>query len=764
MGVVYEAEDLRLHRHVALKFLPESLTRDAASLSRFEREARMASSLNHPHICTVYDIGTLGTAPYIVMELLQGETLRNRIATGPLSLEEFLQSAPQIVSAVAAAHTRRIVHRDLKPANIFVTRDGIIKVLDFGLAKPLGATDDEATMIVTAPGGGDQSDMPPELVTIPGTVLGTAAYMSPEQISGRTADARSDVFALGVIFYEALTGSRPFTGVDTHEIREQIVHRTPPPPSAVAAAIPADVDHLVMKCLDKRVEQRFATAVELQKAFADLEQARRAEQSKLSAAASPRGWRTQRIEHAAVLPFETRGTDPEWAYLGDAIAEDLIRDLSAVPGLRVKARSVVQRYRGQPAAPAAVGKELGIDAVVVGSVARQGDRLSVSVEFVRCEDESLLWGDRITRGADDLVALEKQVLAQIVQEISNRLGGEPPAVRAQAHEPQGGAHDLYLRGRACWNERTPTSLERAIRYFSMAVEADPEYALAFSGLADAYTAMAFYDLVPAADVMPRAKAAALRAVERDPALPEGQASLGLVSSIYDFEWDEAGRRLRKALDLNPSLAHAHHWYAMQLSTLGSADEAYAEIKRALLLDPLATAAQGDALNILIRARRYEEAVREARRVLAVEPRWAAGWAALGRALQYDHRPTSALDAFERAVAISPANVRFRALLASAYGLTGRAGEARQMRDSLLAERTGHYVPSFWLAVIAYGLGEMEETLTRLTEAVDERYAQVAYLAVEPAFDDLRSSPGFLELLDRVHIRDVTVTGRGPLAG
>jgi serine/threonine protein kinase/tetratricopeptide (TPR) repeat protein len=758
MGVVYEAEDLRLSRHVALKFLPEALAQDPVSLSRFEREARLASSLNHPNICTIHDIGTAGGSPYIVMELLEGETLRSRLAAGPLAIDEFLHHARQIVAAVAAAHARQIVHRDLKPANIFLTRSGTsLKVLDFGLAKPVRDTDDEAT-VVTAPAAAGEPDAAAEalLVTVPGTVLGTTAYMSPEQISGRRVDERTDVFALGIILYEALAGMRPFAGADLDEMRQQILRKTPLPLAAVNAAVPAEIDRLVQRCLEKRPESRFASAVELETTLTTLVgQLTRPTAGTLSSdGAAGRRWTSERIDSVAVLPFECSPTDAESEYLGDGICEDIIRDLSRVPGVRVKARSIVQRYRGQQPAPAAVGTELGVAAVVLGRVSRRGERLTVGAEFVRCDDESLLWGDRFTRGAKDLLAIEEEVLQRIVREITSRLGDGEAAGPAKAHTPNPDAHHLYLRGRTCWNQRTPESLRRAIEYFQRAVEVDPEYGLAFSGLADAYTTLSFYDLVPPGDVMPRAKAAAERALQCDGALPEAHASLGLVASIWDFNWDESGHRLRQALELDASLAYVHHWYAMQLSTLGRSDEAYAEIRRALVLDPLSPAAQSDALNVLIRGRRFDTCVQDARRALALEPRWAAGWAGLGRALQYRGDIAGALEAFQRAVDLNPASVRMRALLAAGNAVAGRIDEARRIREQLASEATGIYVPAFWLAVIAHALGDSEGTLSLLEAATRERYPQIAYLAVEPVFDSLRTHPRFIHLLREIGVHAV----------
>jgi TolB-like protein/tetratricopeptide (TPR) repeat protein len=593
----------------------------------------------------------------------------------------------------------------------------------------------------------------PALVTLPGTVLGTTAYMSPEQVSGRRVDARTDVFALGIIFYEALAGTRPFAGVDLQDVREQIVHKTPLPLTEINRRIPPDIEALVRRCLEKAPADRFGSAIDLQQELTTLVRLRTG--SSPSAGEAPESrLRSHRIDSLAVLPFDVSSSDPDSEYLGDGISEDLIRDLARVPGVRVKSRSIVQRYRGQHPTPAALGTELGVTAVVMGKVAKRGDRLSVIVEFVRCEDESLLWSDRLTRGADQLLAIEDELLHHLVKEISARLADSESPTPARRHTPSADAHGLYLRGRASWNQRTPDSLRRAIAYFQQAVEADPEYGLAFAGLADAYTALGFYDLVPPSDVMPRAKAAASRALETDPDLPEGHASLGLVSSIWDFNWDESGRRLRKALDLNASLAYVHHWYAMQLSTLGRGDEAYAEIKRALELDPLSTAAQGDALNVLIRARRFDEGIREARRALALDSTWTAGWAALGRALQYNGAPVEALEAFERAAALSPDSVRTRALLAAAYGAAGRVEDARRLRDALTRDAERGYVPAFWRAVVAHGLGQTTTTLDLLEQAFAERYPQVAYLAVEPAFDPLRTHPRFLHLTERIGVGQV----------
>jgi serine/threonine protein kinase len=734
MGVVFEAEDVRLGRKVALKFLPDSFVADRVALERFQREARTASALNHPHICTIYDIGEEDGKPFIVMELMEGQTLKARIAAGPIEWPELLELGVQIADALGAAHAKNIVHRDIKPGNIFITARGA-KILDFGLAKPIVATAQlDDTIADDRPG--EQTSIETEamdpLLTNPGMTLGTAPYMSPEQTTGVALDARSDIFALGVVLFEMATGRRPFNGSAPGELADRIRHHPPEPMARADGKIPTAFDRLVRRCLEKEPAARYQGCEEI---VTDL----RALLRPAPAAARSRGAAARRpkaIDAIAVLPFANRGSDPQTEYLSDGIAETIINSLSQLRKLRVMARGTVMRYKDRDADPQTAGAELNVCAIVTGKVLQLADTLVISAALVRTADGSQIWGQQYNRKMADILQVQEEISRQITESLELKLTRKEKQRLTHRNTKDTEAYQLYLKGRHYWNERTADAVRKGIAYFEQAIAKDPAFALAYAGLADSYAVLAFYDAAAPVEVMPKAKNAALEALERDDSLAEAHASLGLVAGIWDFEWQQSERELRRAIELNPNYASAHHWMAAGLSVFGRAAEAEEAISRALELDPLSPGVQADAVHLLIRARRYDDAVTRARAMLERDPGFRiAGHRALGRAYLAKGMYAEAIAAFDVSNAM--------ALGGLASGLAGHRMAALRTLDQLTMP--------YPRALVELGLGEIERALDGLEQASRDRYPHVVYIGVEPIFDALREHPRFQQLLQRMHL-------------
>lgn len=762
MGEVYRALDTRLDREVAIKVLPPHLAQDPEALTRFKREAKAVAALSHPNILAIHDFGTEKGLSYAVMELLEGETLRGRVARSALPWREAVEVGIAVAEGLSAAHAKGMVHRDLKPENIFLTAAGQVKILDFGIARMKTAITADATTLTSAMAN----------VTQPGRLLGTVGYMSPEQLRGEVADAPSDFFSFGVVFYEMLSGQRPFAHETAVETMAAVLKEEPPALSELGKGIPKDLDRVVGRCLLKQPGERFQSARDLASDLRAISNGTGTGQSPLIFK-RPRFWQVvwmnlaaivlllgiqvwrysareqgKEIASLAVLPLVNASGDANTEYLSDGITENLINRLSQLPGTRVRARNTVFRYKGREADPQKVGRELRVDAVLMGRLIQRGNTVIISMELVNVADGSQLWSERSEQKFSDVPAQQEEIVKKILARLQPRLTGSEQGRLSKRYTDNTEANLLYLKGLYFWNKRNEAAIRKGIEYFQQALEKDRNYALAYAGLAESYAILPTYGDTPPEEAALNAKAAALQALEIDPTLAEAQATLGSVSADQ-WDWPEAEKRLKRALELNPGNATAHGWYADYLTRVGRVDEGLAEIKRAYELDPLSLPINLGFASILFCARQYDRAIEQARKTLELEPSFIRGRVHMGLFLLQVQRYEEAIAELDRAKLLSAGHSSVLGPLGYAYAVSGRKNEARKILRELTMRAKQRHVPAIDLAVIYLGLGEKDRTFALLNRACEERSGLVTLLKVEPPFDPLRSDPRFPGLLRRV---------------
>ncbi len=776
MGEVYLAEDARLGRKLALKILPAEFTQQPDRIARFEQEARAASALNHPNIITVYEIGEEAGVHFIAFEYVAGRTLRYCLLPAGFGVKESLEITIQVAGALQAAHEAGITHRDIKPENVMLRPDGYVKVLDFGLAKltekspeSLGSVDTEAATMIPAP----RVEM-----TDPGTVMGTVTYMSPEQARGQQVDARSDIFSLGVMLYEMLTGRAPFDGETASDVIAAILMSDPAPLSRSIANFPGELEWSVSKALRKDRDERYQTIKDFlsdlkhlkqrldfetelarisqsdlpSRTSADISEARTVEfKSHPSLVSSSQSSGASRqIDSLAILPLANAGSDAEMEYLSDGITESIINSLSQLPQLRVVPRSTMFRYKGKDADPQLVGSELNVRAVLTGRVLQLGDSLIVKTELVDVVRASQLWGEQYRRQMTDIFELQEEISREISAKLRLQLSGEEKEKLVKRYTDNTEAYHLYLKGRHYVNKRMPDWIKKGIEQFQQAIDLDPNYALAYAGLAEAYGFLASSTGgQPPREAYPKAKAAALKALELDDSLCEAHCTLGFYYLLFDWDFAAAEAAFKRAIELNPNFANAWDGYGFYLKATGQHDEAIRACHRAQELEPLSlfmTLSLGWAHYF---ARQWDLALEQGRKVLEMDPNFGFAYWHRGMVCLQQRKFEDAIAAFRKAINLSGTHTTFLAYLGHALGRAGKPREARQMLAQLQSLQKRQYVSSYFVAMIHLGLGDLAATVAWLVRACDERAGFLAFVNVEPMLDSLRSSVLFKQLIEKI---------------
>ena len=810
MGEVYLAEDTRLHRKVALKVLPADLASNRDRMRRFEQEATAAAALNHPNIATIHEIGESAGIHFISMEFIDGQTLREKIHRDRAELIKLLRYLQQVAEGLAKAHAAGIVHRDLKPDNVMITRDGYAKILDFGLAK---LSEPPAVAGGPAPDNEAPTAMMPQPLSTPGVVMGTVGYMSPEQAQGRAVDHRSDVFSFGCILYEAATGQRAFESESTLDTLHKIVHAPVPLVKDANPTAPADLTRIVRRCLAKDPDQRYQSireaAIELRELRRELEGAEEldttvppssvgstissgtaagAAASGAQASTAPAssaeyiitGIRQHKlavvivlvilvlagvglaaylharntevaIDSIAVLPFVNQSADPDTEYLSDGLTESIINNLTQLSNLRVIPSATAFRYQAKDTDPVTAGKQLGVRAVLTGRMMQRGDNLMISTALVDVRDNKQLWGEQYSRKVADALAVQQEISREISERLQTKLSGEEQRQLTRRDTSNPEAYAFYLKGRYYWNKRTPDNLRKAIEQFQLAADKDPNYALAYVGLADCYSVLPLYVGTPASETLPKARAFAERALQLDNSLAEAHTSLGFACDGL-WQWDKSEEEFKRALELNPTYPTGHQWYALLLLDEGRFDEALTEARRAQEFDPLSLAIGQNVTQAYLARGDVNSAITEARKIIELDARYPRGHMFLGLAYLKQGNYTEGIAELRKAADSPERDRSVPSSLGYGYAVSGRRADALAVLKELEANYEKHEAVGQDLAAVYAGLGDKDQAFAWLEKDFQARSGLLGRVLWQQPFESLRTDPRFADLRRRMGLK------------
>jgi TolB-like protein len=724
MGDVWKAVDTRLDREVAIKILPPALATDPERLARFKAEAKAVAALNHPNIVTIHSVEESEGIHFLSMELVHGTTLADHIPRGGLALGKFLDLALPLTDAIRAAHQQGVTHRDLKPGNVMVSDDGRVKILDFGLAE-----------MRQGEGEREIDDLPTKTLTQESKIRGTMPYMAPEQVKGKPLDPRSDIFSTGCILYEMATGTRPFEGESSADIIAAILRDDPRPVTELNRSLPRSLDRIIRHGIEKDRERRFQTVQDLHNELDELRVGGDVEGPEAVAAVDS----GPGLASLAVLPLANLSGDADQEFFADGMTEALITDLAKIGGLKVISRTSVMRYKGTEKPMREVARELGVGAVIEGSVMRAGDRVRINAQLIDASTDENLWAERYDREIRDVLALQSEVAQAVARQVQVRVTNDERKRLSSPRTVHPDAHEAYLKGRHLWYKRTTDAVKRGLASFEKAIELDPSYAPAYAGVADSYLVDGGKYLGVESEVAYRkAREAALKARE-------------LVLSDYDWDWTGAERSYERAIALNPSYVTAHHWYADHLSRLGRHGEAIAQARQGREIDPVAPTSTFFMAWVHYLARRYDEAIDLGRKTVELEPSYLPAWRVLGWSYEEKGRLQDAIHAHRKSASLSGGSPHFQGQLGRAYALAAKADQAREVLDDLMKRSGDAPVSSLDIAILHAELGETDRAFERLGRAFDEHAEHVPYLAVLPRVDSLRSDPRFDALLRRLNL-------------